>query len=95
MKTIYKYVGLVTAILISNYLSAQPGHGLNIGKQQPRINGILNNVNSNARIHANSNSVFVTNNYAANYNKRDQSKKEEGKEEMKKNNKEKDKKTKR
>lgn len=76
----------------SNYLFAQQYHNLNIVKQQQNTNGILraNNIaNTNAKIHANSNSVFGTNNSSANYNKKNQPKKEEGKseEETKRNNK--------
>jgi len=77
---------------MSNYLFAQQGPNLNIVKQQQNINGILraNNIaNANARMHANSNSVFGTTNSSANYNKKDQPKKEDvnPEEETKKNNK--------
>lgn len=89
MKTIYKIITLFMAFLISNHLFAQPGrssHINNIVKQQPRINGILkatNNANANAKIHANSNSVFGTRNTHPNYNKKDQPKKDEIKDEGK------------
>lgn len=63
--------------ITSNNLFAQPGH--NLVKQPSRINGVaraIANANVNAKIHANSNSVFGTGNTHPNYNKKDQSRKE-------------------
>ena len=63
--------------IISNNLSAQQGRGI---KQPPKINGIttaINNANINAKIHANSNSVFGTANTHPNYNKKEQPKSSE------------------
>gem|GEM_PF-3869741 len=80
MKTIFKPILLLILFLITNYLFAQQGHNLNIVNQQQNINVILraNNIaNANARIHANSNSVFGTTNSSVNYNKKDHPKKEE------------------
>ena len=82
MKPICKIIILFMAFLISNHLFAQPGrslHSIQIIKQ-PRINGMLKtttNANANAKIHANSNSVFGTGNTHPNYNKKNQPKKDE------------------
>ena len=91
MKTIHKPILSLIVFIMSNYLFAQQGPNLSIAKQQQNINGILraNSIaNANAKIHANSNSVFGTTN-SSSYNKKDPPKKEEVKteEETKKNNK--------
>ena len=72
---------MIVFFIISNNLFAQPGH--NMVKQPPRINGAVRataNANINAKIHANSNSVFGTGNAHPNYNKKDNPQKGEIKE---------------
>ncbi|MEO7291729.1 MAG: hypothetical protein ABIW34_01405 [Ginsengibacter sp.] len=86
MKPIYKIILVYITFLCSTRLFAQPGH--NIVKQTKGINGILK-ATANARIHANSNSVFGAANNPTNYSKKDQRKKDEIKidKEVQKNNK--------
>ena len=77
MKMIYKPIVLLLTILISNYIYAQQG------ADNLRANTVTN---ANAKVHANSNSIFGTNNSLSSY-KKDQPKKEEEKpEEEKKRN---------
>ena len=91
MKAIYKIIIVCTALLSIADLFAQPGR--NIAKQSQGINGILR-ATANARIHANSNSVFGMGNNHSNYSNKDQTKKNEIKpdKEIQKNNKTKNKK---
>jgi hypothetical protein len=78
MKTICKPLLSLVVFLISTYLFAQKGPNLNIVKHTQNINAILRaNGIANARIHANSNSVFGTTNSSTNYTKKDPPKKEE------------------
>jgi hypothetical protein len=64
MKTLTKIIIVWTFVLFSDKLSAQPGHGL--VKQPPKINGAIRAATNagitaaNAKIHANSNSVYGT-----------------------------------
>ena len=95
MKTLTKIIIVWTFVLFSDKLSAQPGHGL--VKQPPKINGAIRAATNagitaaNAKIHANSNSVFGTGNTKPDYNKKNQPKKQDVKSEadVKKNTKEK------
>jgi hypothetical protein len=83
MKLLIQSAVLFIACLFSCYVYAQPGRP-NIVKQPPRINGVMKattNAATNAKIHANSNSVFGTGNGQSNYNKKNQSKGEEIKKE--------------
>ena len=86
MKAIYKIIGFFTIMLLSNQLFSQRVHTNNIVKQTQGINGIVR-ATSNARIHANSNSVFGTIKTQPNYDNKDQPKKDEIKinKEMEKN----------
>ena len=95
MKTLNKIITILILYLISNNLFAQPGHGMI--KQPPRINGAMRGVTNasvNARIHANSNSVFGIGNSHPNYNKKEEPKKEERKDDGETKKKEKGKKEK-
>ena len=68
---------LIVVFIISNKLFAQPGR--NMVKQPPRINGVVRataTANINAKIHANSNSVFGNGNSHPNYSKKEQPQKE-------------------
>ena len=82
MKLIYKTAAFVIACMFSCLTYAQRP---NIVKQPPKINGVLKattNAAINAKIHANSNSVFGTGNGNTNkYNKKNQPKKEDIKKE--------------
>lgn len=86
MKPIHKIILVYITFLCSTRLFAQPGH--NFVKQTQGLNGILK-ATANARIHANSNSVFGAANNPTNYSKKDQRKKDEIKidKEVQKNNK--------
>lgn len=78
MKPLYKIIGLFIAVLFSTTLYAQLGRGL--VRQPPRITGVTraaSNAAVNARIHANSNSVFGAGNSHPKYNKTEQPAKEE------------------
>ena len=90
MKPIYKIIFVCITFFCCIDLFAQPRH--NIVKQTQGINRILNaaaNANVNARIHANSNSVFGAANNPPSYNRKDQPKNDEIKvnKEVQKNNK--------
>lgn len=76
MKVLYNILCLLTAFFTSTTLSAQPGHVI---KQPPKINvpKVIANATVNARIHANSNSVFGTGNTHPNYNKKSVPKKDD------------------
>jgi hypothetical protein len=92
MKPIYRFLIVCITLLSCAKLFAQPAK--NIVKQTQVVNGILKataNANSNARIHANSNSVFGTANNHPSESNKDQPKKNEIKvdKETQKNNKEK------
>ena len=89
MNLIYKISALFIVCVFSYNSYAQPGRP-NIVKQPPKINGILKATTTakvNAKIHANSNSVFTPANTHA--NKKNEQKKSEIKteEEVKKNSK--------
>jgi hypothetical protein len=74
----YKIASLIIPCLLSGYVYAQPGRPA--VKQPPRINGVIKATTSasvNAKIHANSNSVFGTNKTHPNYNKKKVAKKDE------------------
>lgn len=97
MKAKYKCILVLIGFLISNHIYAQPvrsGHINNSVKKQPTIklqtgtNGIRK-ASINAKIHANSNSVFGNGNTHPYYNNKNKPGKNEGKEGEMKNNKEK------
>ena len=78
MKTLNTIIAIFMALLIYKNVPAQPGRGM--VKPPPRINGAIRaiaNSSIQARIHANSNSVFGTGNTHANYTKKEEPKKEE------------------
>lgn len=82
------------ALLCSSQTFAQHGHSANHAmapayRPQPRISGIMHssNANSNAKIHANSNSVFGTGNIhsSSQVKKEDENKLQDDKDDDKKN----------
>jgi hypothetical protein len=82
MKPLNKIISLFIVLLITINLSAQPRHGM--VKPPPRINSAARaavNASINARLHANSNSVFGIGNTHPNYSKKEEPKQEEIKDE--------------
>lgn len=78
MKPIFKTAALLISILLSYNSHAQPGRSTI--KQPPKINGVIKattNANVNAKIHANSNSVFGASKTHPKYDKKAQPKKSE------------------
>ncbi len=84
MKVIFKIIALFMVFLISENLFAQQVHISNIVKQQK----VTTAANTNAKVHANSNSIFGSGNTPSKYDKKKQPKNNEVKDEegMKKNN---------